>query len=177
MIKPFLQRRVGVAAIIASESRSAEQHQKKHKPSHRRLRLLQQSRSKASSALPDHQPDDAANQPQKPADCRCEEKRSMGAMMPPRRPNSRARRRFHLWGLDRKRGAFIANARPIGDLATWSVDDPNTGGSSPRAVSIQTAAVPKASNAAKISMNIDIELSPSALSQRHRLSHAGPFLS
>ena len=52
-------------------------------------------------------------------------KRSMGAMMPPRRPNSRARRRFHLWGLDRKRGAFTANARPIGDLARCSVGDPN----------------------------------------------------
>ena len=47
-------------------------------------------------------------------------KRSMGAMMPPPRPNARARRWFHLWGLER-----IANPQPIGDLATQSADDPN----------------------------------------------------
>ena len=45
-------------------------------------------------------------------------KRSMGAMMPPPRPNARARRWFHLWGLERKRAALIAYSQPIGDLAT-----------------------------------------------------------
>ena len=45
-------------------------------------------------------------------------KRSMGAMMPPPKPNARARRWFHLWGLERKRAALIAYSRPIGDLAT-----------------------------------------------------------